>query len=456
MIKCSNPDSRDTQGYTLRPDLKVVDKVVDSTRRAENVARFSWINSESETGVRYHVDTDRPRLKGGRYDRLYGVRFQVNGKRHEVLVGWASEGMTEGQAAVERKRLMDQAREGGAATKQQERELALAELREQERLQRLEAAKNVMFKSFAEDQYFPISLPGWKPETGRKHEEHCKTWLYPHMGETPLREITIQHVNKVKAALHKAERAPRTMQAVFRTFSMIWNAARDAGVVEGKCPTGLKSFKLPKVDNEKQRYLSPDEAERLLNCVRARSEQAADMALVSLESGLRFGEIAALTWGTVDLEGRAIMCINTKGKRDRVVPMTERLHELLSGMARGGDGELVFPTRMGTKHRQIPSAFVRGVTDSKLNEGMDDPKMKVSFHVLRHSYASRLVKQGVSLYHVQKLLGHSTPVMTTRYSKLANEDLTNAVKVMERGEKADAVEKKSKGKVVSIKRAGGE
>ncbi|MBG0790945.1 MAG: site-specific integrase [Desulfovibrionaceae bacterium] len=435
--------------------MKVVDKVVDSTRRAKNVARFSWINSEEHTGVRYHVDPDRPRLKGGRYDRLYGIRFQVDGKRHEVLVGWASEGMTEGRAADERKRLMDQAKEGGAATKRQERELLLAKRKEEERLKRLEESKNVTFKAFAEDEYFPIALPGWKPETGRKHVEHCKTWLYPQLGDVPLREITIQHVNKIKAALLKAERAPRTMQAVFRTFSMVWNAARDAGIVEGKCPTALKSFKLPKVDNEKQRYLSPKESEKLLKCVRARSEQAADMALVSLESGLRFGEIAALTWGAVDLEGRTLLAMNTKGKKDRVVPMTERLHGLLSGMEHGGDGELVFPTRLGTKHKQVPSAFVRGIADSKLNQDVDDPKMKVSFHTLRHSYASRLVKQGVSLYHVQKLLGHSTPVMTARYSKLANEDLTNAVRVMEDGEKAAAAEKKGGGKVVSMKKAGG-
>jgi integrase len=263
-------------------------------------------------------------------------------------------------------------------------------------------------------------------------------------------------LNKIKAALLKADRAPRTMQAVFRTFSMVWTAARDTGLVEGKCPTSYRSFKLPKVDNEKQRYLSPDEAEKLLACVRARSEQAADMALVSLESGLRFGEVAALTWGAVDLKNHTLLALNTKGKRDRVVPMTERLHSLFADMEAGTDGELVFPTRLGTKHRQVPSTFKRAVIDAELNEGVDDPKMKVSYHTLRHSYASRLVRQGVSLYHVQKLLGHSTPVMTARYSKLANEDLTNAVKAMQEGEKAAAAEKKGRGKVLALKRAEGE
>ncbi|WP_272698862.1 tyrosine-type recombinase/integrase [Desulfovibrio sp. Fe33] len=338
----------------------------------------------------------------------------------------------------------------------EQREKAEVKRLEEKKVAEAEARRNVTFKSFAEDQYFPVALPTWKSETGRKHEEHCKTWLYPHMGDVSLREITISHANRVKSAMLKAGRAPRTMQAVFRTFSMIWTSARDAGIVEGKCPTTLKSFKLPKIDNEKQRYLSPEEAERLLACVRAKNEQAADMALVSLESGFRFGEIAALTWGAVDLEARTLLAMNTKGGKDRVVPMTERLHELLSGMEQSGDGELVFPTGLGTKHAQVPTAFVRGVADSKLNEGVTDPKMKVSFHVLRHSYASRLVKQGAGLLHVQRLLGHSTPVLTTRYSKLASEDLTNAVKAMERGEKADAAEKRGRGKVVNIKRAGGE
>jgi site-specific recombinase XerD len=58
--------------------------------------------------------------------------------------------------------------------------------------------------------------------------------------------------------------------------------------------------------------------------------------------------------------------------------------------------------------------------------------MKASFHTLRHTYASRLVQAGVDLYRVQRLLGHSTPVMTARYSKLADDDLRDAVHVMER------------------------
>ena len=67
-----------------------------------------------------------------------------------------------------------------------------------------------------------------------------------------------------------------------------------------------------------------------------------------------------------------------------------------------------------------------------MNENIDDPKLKASFHTLRHTYASRMVQAGVDLYRVQRLLGHSTPVMTARYSKFADADLKEAVETMER------------------------
>lgn len=418
-------------------------------------------------GVRYRLHPTRK--NGVQRDRYFSIRYYVDGKRVEEGLGWASdakEGWTAEKASRVRSELRAAAKSGnGPRTRGEQREEADAKRLEKKRIEDAEAKRNVTFRDYAENQYLPTVLPAWKPETGRKHEEHCRNWLYPFLGEVPLRDIKIGHLNKVKAALFKAGRAPRTMQAIFRTFSMVWNSARDAEIVRGKSPTTLKSFALPKLDNEKERYLSPDEAERLIACVRARSEQAADMALVSLESGLRFGEVAALTWGAINFESRTVLAVDTKGKKNRVVPMTERLHDLLSGMERGGDGGLVFPTRQGSKHRQIPSAFVRGVEDSRLNEGVDNSKMRVSFHVLRHSYASRLVKQSVSLYYVQRLLGHSTPVLTARYGKLADEDLANAVLGMELGEKAAAkkaaakkaaAEKASKSKIINIKRAGGQ
>lgn len=264
-----------------------------------------------------------------------------------------------------------------------------------------------------------------------------------------MRDIKLSHIKKIRANLAKEGRSPRTQQYVFRTFAMVWDAARDEGLVKGPAPTKSKSFRLPKVDNERQRYLTIDEETLLLEKVKARGAAAHSMTILSIDTGMRFKEIARLTWGCVELDEDSIKVLDSKG-HDRYVPMTARVKSLFDSMEAGKGKDLVFPTRKGTIQTHVPSSFTRGVVDSKLNDDIDDPKLKASFHTLRHTYASRMVQAGVDLYRVQRLMGHSTPVMTARYSKLADNDLKQAVETMERASEI----KKSKGaKVIQIKKA---
>ena len=314
--------------------------------------------------------------------------------------------------------------------------------------QKAEEALNISFKSFFDDVFMPDAESRWKPETARKAKEHVANWIHPVTGDTPLREINLTHVKRIRASLSKADRSPRSQQYIFRTFTMVWNTARDHGLVDETCPTKASSFRLPKVDNERQRYLTVDEEKTLLEKIKAKGQQAHDMAVVAVDAGLRFGEVAGLTWGCVDLVNKLIRVINTKSGKDRIVPLTERLTEMFEGMAAGKPNVLVFPNNKGNRQTQIPSSFKRGVVYAKLNEGVDDPKMKVSFHTLRHTCASRLVQSGADLYRVQRLLGHSTPVMTARYSKLADDDLRQAVEAMEQSRKI----KSSNGKVLPLQR----
>lgn len=415
------------------------------------MARFDWTPSSEYKGVRYHSAQDRPRLKGGRIDRLYGVRFQVDGNRHEVLVGWASEGMTEAKANDERIRLMAKAKEGKAATKQEEREEELRLRREQERQRALEERKNISFRQFFEEVYLPDAATRLKPDTCRKHVEHVRNWIHPVTGDTPLRALALADVQRLRGSMARKGRSARTQQFCLMTFQLVWNAALEAGVVDKPSPTKLKSAKPPKVDNERLRFLSDQEATHLRECVRKHGQQAADMVLVGLDAGLRFSEIAGLTWGCVDFERGALHVLDTKGKRDRMVPVTSRLRDLFTGMERGGQGELVFPApRTGQIQRQVPSSFWYGLRDSKLNEGVTNPKMRVNFHTTRHSYGSRLAQQGVDLLHIQRLMGHSTPALSARYSKLRDEDLTAAVARMESREKMQG----QPGKVLKLREGG--
>lgn len=402
-------------------------------------------DADGKGGVRYREHETRKH--GAVPDRYYVIAYWWQGKTVTEGVGWASDNIKPSDAFnLLRELKRNQKTGGGPCTKAEKDALAEARKKDEAMAARAEAKRDVAMPEYFSKRYMPENEAGWKPETARKAREHMANWIEPVVKGTPMREVGVEHVKRLMANLSRAGRSPRTVQYVLRTFAMIWAAARDAGIVDKPCPTKAQSVKKPRIDNERQRYLTAEEAEHLLTCVRVRSPQAADMTLVALEAGLRFSEVAGLTWGAVDMENGVLRVLNTKGKKDRYVPMTSRLKEFFAAKETSKASAPVFPNSGGGVQAQVPSGFWRGLADSQLNEDVEDAKLRVGFHVLRHTYASRLVQQGVDLYRVQRLLGHSTPTLTARYAKLADDDLRDAVEQMERREKM----KGKSGKVINI------
>ena len=184
----------------------------------------------------------------------------------------------------------------------------------------------------------------------------------------------------------------------------------------------------PKINNKRQRFLTHEEADTLLKSLKSKSQQLHDIALLSIQCGLRAGEIFDLTWGCVDFENKTLLLMDTKPVKSRTAFMTSDVTEMLKGKGSGSPNELVFKDRNGNKINEVSNAFSRTVKDLGLNEGIDDTRMRVYFHTLRHTYASWMVQNGEDLYTVQKLLGHSTIAMTERYSHLAPDTFKKAVK----------------------------
>ena len=100
--------------------------------------------------------------------------------------------------------------------------------------------------------------------------------------------------------------------------------------------------------------------------------------------------------------------------------MNQEVKAVLEGRFHGQHpGELVLPSKTGGQRGQVSKAFDKVVRELGFNNGITDPRQKVVFHTLRHTFASWLVQKGTPLYTVATLMGHSTLEMTQRYAHLA-------------------------------------
>ena len=173
------------------------------------------------------------------------------------------------------------------------------------------------------------------------------------------------------------------------------------------------------------------------------------MAMLSLHCGLRASEIFFLTWGDINFDEKTIFIRDPKNKKNRFANMTQELNNILASYNTGKKNDkLLFINSKGNKFKEIPKLFKEVVDRIGLNNSVDDRRQKVVFHTLRHTYASWMVQNGVDLYTVKELMGHSTLAMTERYAHLAKENLKNAVKKFEASIKASTKEKETQPKAV--------
>lgn len=152
-------------------------------------------------------------------------------------------------------------------------------------------------------------------------------------------------------------------------------------------------------------------------------------------AGLRSGEIRALQVGDVDLDASVIRVVRTlseneeeepKGEKERTVPITPRLRDILRDACAGkATTAQVVVTRKGTTPRR--QHVLAKVVALQLRLGM---ARTWSVHALRHAFCSHLVRVGVGVEAVRALAGHSSLAVTNRYVHATGADLHGA---MERG-----------------------
>ena len=275
----------------------------------------------------------------------------------------------------------------------------------------------------------PLAATSKKEKTWKEEQGQYENWIKPIIGDTPVREVSTFTLERIKRQLVKKKRSIRTQHAVLATCRQALNLALRQGVIESN---PVRQMRLPRSDNRRQRFLSRDEAEQLLDATREHSAQLHDICLLSLHTGLRAGEIFNLRWEDIDLKSETILVRDPKSGRNRYAYLTTATKSMLKERQSTAICDFVFHQANGSPLREISRTFERVMLELGWNAGQTDARLKVVFHSLRHTFASWLVQQGTPLYSVAKLMGHQSISMTERYAHLAPGGLRSDIKMFER------------------------
>ncbi len=257
----------------------------------------------------------------------------------------------------------------------------------------------------------------------RNRDQHLRWWS-EQAGALTLADVTAPLINEHLQRL--TEERPRAAQTIahyrIAIVHLLNIAAREWGWMEVS-PAGR--VKRIKVQNARVRFLSDDELSRLLAATKGHADLHL-FVMLALSTGARRGELLSLTWEQIDITRRSIRLNRTKNGDQRTLPLAEAVLPLLTTRPRPIGGGLVFASRQGRVGRptNLRNAWLAAVKAA----GIEDFRV----HDLRHTAASWLVQQGVSLLAVAELLGHRTLQMTKRYSHLAPEHLHEVAAKLDR------------------------
>lgn len=395
------------------------------------VEKVKWFKTGSkETGFLYYKK--HPSRKHGlKFDRYHRAEYQFQGKRIAINFGWSSDGWTELKCLEKLNSYKTNAKNGvHPISLKEEREIQIEKQTDEKKKTQIQEKSKITVRGFFRDVYYPMIKKEKKTKTYLREESLFRNWIDKNIGHMVFKKITKADIENIYYDVTESGKSVRSAEYALTTLKQIWREAGDGGYAPAM-PVISKTMrkKISQNNNARIRFLSHSEADILLDALKIRSIDLYEKALISLHCGLRAKEIFTLTWAHVDLEHGILNIIDSKGK-DRSVHMSEQIKEMMSSKIKGEPDALVYPGRENKTSGQISQVY-RQVADRLFNRGVTDRRQRVTFHTLRHSYASWLVMKGVSLYLVQKVLGHSTIQVTERYAHLAPDQLKHAAEVID-------------------------
>ena len=180
----------------------------------------------------------------------------------------------------------------------------------------------------------------------------------------------------------------------------------------------IKDFKKYKSPQNPPKFLAKEEIKQILDI--SRNTHLYPAIFTALYTGMRKKELYSLEWQNIDFERDTIIVRNkedftTKSKKFRIIPLHNKLKEFLKPL-RKETGKCFDPTN----HKHLFPRIIK-------NTGLK----KIGFHHFRHTFASHLCLQGVDLYTIAQLLGHSSIAVTQQYAHLTKDHIKASVEKLD-------------------------
>ena len=287
-------------------------------------------------------------------------------------------------------------------------------------------AKMPTFEDFASKWFEDYVLPNNKYLEQRSKRYILSASLIPFFGKMRIERITAHDTERYKAYLVKNGVKNKTIKNRLTVLNKLLATAWEWLQLEGVQP----KVKWPKCVSCRTEFFSPDECALLLSHA---DGVLAEMMLVSLRTGMRPGEITGLQWSAIDWENRILTVRHsrcdrrkelapTKSSRERHIPIDLEVFELLF-------------KRMKSTGYVFLGKDSQPFTTKKLNLDLARACMKanlrrITWHILRHTFATHLAMRGAPMPTVQQLLGHSSIMTTMRYAHVAPSTLRTAIDLL--------------------------
>jgi integrase len=301
--------------------------------------------------------------------------------------------------------------------------LTLLEKRRTEALQRKKLPEKFHVKGITFADLAGDALEHSRAHNGDRSTKELElklTAMVEAFGDQSAEDINKQDITRwLVDEAEKRNWRPATRNRWQAAFSLVFRVGVDNEKIERNPAARIKR---KAENNGRVRFLTHDEEARLRAAIADSRTPTVYLAAldIALHTGLRMSEQFSLTWSQVDLAHRMLHLPVTKNGKPHNVTLNAvalAAFETLKKMTKGSS--YVFPTKDGVNVKSTRMWFDAAVTRADIKD--------VTWHTLRHTFASRLVMAGVDLRTVGELMNHSSYQMTLRYAHLAPEHKASAL-----------------------------